>query len=156
MNTKYIFITLLFLLLTFSINAQKKGFGLGIIIGEPTGVSMKTFTGSNAFDAGAAWSFTNNGGFHAHVDYLFHNYTLINVSKGKLPFYYGIGARLKFLDKEKTGDDISLGARIPVGLSYEFSGFNADLFFEIVPILDLVPSTDFDINGAIGFRYYIN
>jgi len=29
-----------------------------------------------------------------------------------------------------------------------------DIFFEIVPLLDLVPETDFGPNSAIGVRYY--
>jgi len=149
-------IILFTLLVTTSLFAQNKGFGIGIIVGEPTGVSLKTFTGSStAFDAAAAWSLTDNGGFHIHADYLFHDYSLINVRSGRLPFYYGFGARVKLLDKDKTGDDLRLGARVPVGLSYEFATFPGDLFFEIVPILDLIPDTDFSFNAAIGFRYYL-
>jgi hypothetical protein len=29
-----------------------------------------------------------------------------------------------------------------------------DFFFELVPILDLAPSTDFGMNAAIGIRYF--
>ena len=32
-------------------------------------------------------------------------------------------------------------------------GFGLDVFFELVPLLDLVPSTNFELNGAIGIRY---
>lgn len=155
MQTKYLAVLFLFFAFTFSLKAQNKGFGLGIIIGEPTGVSAKIFTGGNAIDLAAAWSFADNGGFHIHGDYLFHNYSLIKVENGRLPFYYGVGARVKFLDRNRYSDDVVLGARFPVGLSYEFSGFNADIFFELVPILNLVPATDFDLNGALGFRYYL-
>ena len=41
-----------------------------------------------------------------------------------------------------------------VGLSYMFADAPFDLFVEIVPILDLVPDTDFDLNAAIGVRWY--
>lgn len=155
MKIKHVLVLFLILGFGYTLKAQNKNFGLGIIIGEPTGVSAKFFTGGNAIDAAAAWSFTNNGGLHVHADYLFHNYSMIMVQSGRLPFYYGVGARIKFLDKDKTGDEVNLGARFPVGLSYEFAGFSGDLFFEIVPILDLVPATEFDLNGALGFRYYI-
>jgi hypothetical protein len=34
-----------------------EGFGLGVIVGNPTGLSFKVWTGgSSAFDAAAAWS----------------------------------------------------------------------------------------------------
>ncbi len=58
---------LLFILISFTqinLNAQQKDFGLGIILGEPTGVSGKLWTSSeNAFDFAAAWSFSGRWSF---------------------------------------------------------------------------------------------
>lgn len=126
-------------------------FGLGIILGEPTGISAKLWTGSRtAFDGAVAWSLGNNEEFHLHADYLVHNFSLIKVEKGRLPFYYGIGGRIRFAD---VGDD-HVGVRVPVGLDYLFYNLPLDLFFELVPILDLAPDTDFDLNAAIGMRYF--
>jgi len=133
------------------IQSQNKGFGLGIIVGEPTGVSFKYWTGSNsAFDGAIAWSFINGGALHIHADYILHSFNLIRIESGKLPFYYGIGGRIKFLD------DAGIGVRVPVGLTYIFDDTPIDIFLEIVPILDLTPKTDFKINAAIGGRYYFN
>jgi len=133
------------------IQSQNKDFGLGIIVGEPTGVSFKYWTGSNsAFDGAIAWSFINGGALHIHADYILHSFNLIRVESGKLPFYYGIGGRIKFLD------DAGIGVRVPVGLTYIFDDTPIDIFLEIVPILDLTPKTDFNINAAIGGRYYFN
>ena len=132
-------------------NAQSKGIGLGLIVGEPTGISFKYWTGSTtAFDAALAWSFIDEGAFHIHGDYIFHNFTLITIPEGKLPFYYGIGARIK------TANDTKLGVRVPLGLAYLFNSAPIDIFLEIVPILDLTPKTDFAINAALGARYYFN
>ena len=133
------------------IQAQNKGFGLGIIVGEPTGVSLKYWTSSStAFDGAVAWSFIDGGALDIHADYILHSFHLIPVASGSLPFYYGIGARIKFLD------DPGFGVRVPVGLAYLFSDAPIDIFFEIVPILDLTPKTDFKINAAIGGRYFFN
>jgi len=48
------------LLLFFTVQgsvAQERGFGLGVIIGEPTGISAKLWTSPvNAFDFGLGWS----------------------------------------------------------------------------------------------------
>ncbi len=42
-------------------NAQERKFGLGVMIGEPTGFSAKLWTSnSNAFDFGLGWSVINN------------------------------------------------------------------------------------------------
>lgn len=143
-------LSILFLLFFVSIvNAQSSGPGLGIIVGEPTGISFKYWTGSTtAFDAALAWSFTDEGAFHIHGDYLFHNMRLISVPDGMLPFYYGIGARIK------TANDTKFGIRVPLGLAYLFQSAPIDIFLEIVPILDLTPKTNFAINAALGARYF--
>lgn len=144
------FAMVLFLLVFLStVKAQSSGVGLGLIVGEPTGVSFKYWTGSTtAIDAALAWSFIDGGAFHIHGDYLFHNMRLISVPEGLLPFYYGIGARIK------TANNTKLGVRVPLGLAYLFQSAPIDIFLEIVPILDLTPKTDFAINAALGARYY--
>jgi hypothetical protein len=149
---KFNFITILFSLIIISnINAQSNGVGVGLIVGEPTGISGKYWTGSTtAFDAALAWSFVDENAFQIHADYLFHNIRLITVSEGKLPFYYGIGARLK------TANDIKLGVRVPLGFAYLFQNVPIDIFVEVVPILDVIPKTDFQINAALGARYFFN
>lgn len=131
--------------------AQEKNIGLGIIAGEPTGISGKLWTENHtAFDAAMAWSFGKEGKLHLHGDYLFYNFNLFNVESGQLPLYYGIGGKLKL------GGDNTVGIRIPVGLNYIFANAPLDVFFEIVPVLDLIPGTEFDLNGGVGIRYFFN
>lgn len=131
------------------IQAQEKGFGAGIIVGEPTGLSGKLWLGGqNALDMAAAWSFKGDGHLLLQTDYVWHSFNLISVSSGKLPLYYGVGGRIVL------SDDPLVGIRVPVGLDYIFSGAPVDIFLEIVPILDLIPSTDFDIGGGLGVRYW--
>ena len=137
------------------VQAQSSGAGIGIIVGEPTGLSLKFWQSrKTAIDLAAAWSFSDNSAFHLHGDLLFHKFDLIHVDKGQLPFYYGIGARVKFAD-DQDKDDVSFGMRIPLGLDYLFGGGTPlDLFFEVVPILELTPDTDFTLNASLGLRYW--
>ena len=129
--------------------AQNSGLGAGIIVGEPTGISLKFWTGeSSAFDGAIAWSFGKEDALHLHADMLFHNPDLIAVTQGSLPVYYGLGVRIKLEDKSKVG------VRIPVGIAYQFVEAPFDIFLEIVPLLELVPATDFGLNSAIGVRYF--
>jgi hypothetical protein len=143
--------------------AQDRGFGLGMILGEPTGISVKGWQGrSTAIDAALAWSFAGSDFFQFHGDYLSHNFSLLKVEKGKLPFYYGVGGRIKFFgdDNNRRGrdndnnDKTRIGVRVPLGLAYLFQRTALDIFLEVVPILDLVPETAFDLNAAIGMRYF--
>lgn len=137
--------------------AQGTGFGLGVIVGEPTGLSGKLWQSkSTAFDFGAAWSFVDEGALHLHFDILVHRFDLIHVDSGKLPVYYGLGARVRF-DEDDAGDqDTNVGIRFPVGLDYLFASAPLDLFFEFVPILDIAPETDVSLNGSLGFRYWFH
>jgi len=129
--------------------AQDKGFGLGIILGEPTGISFKKWTGSKiAIDGAVAWSFSGPDKLHFHADYLVHNFDLIEVEKGRLPVYFGIGARLKLEDRSR------FGARIPIGVCYIFEEASIDVFFELVPIFDLAPDMEFKVSWSIGIRYF--
>lgn len=150
--SKSFFITISFLILFSTLNySQNKKIGAGIIVGEPTGFSFKYWlTEKTALDAGLAWSFLDENAFQFQADYLIHNFTLIKISEGKLPFYFGIGGRLKF------SNDVTFGIRVPVGLAYILKDAPIDVFLEFVPILDLLPKTDFTISAAIGGRYFFN
>ena len=49
--------------------------GAGIILGEPTGVSLKYWlTETSALDAGFTWSFVDENAFQIQADYLIHNF----------------------------------------------------------------------------------
>ena len=143
-------VLILLLALSASRASAQGGFGLGIILGEPTGVSAKAWlTRTTALDFAAAWSFVDEPAFHIHGDYLWHNYDLFPVERGRLPLYYGLGARLKFLEH-----DSEIGVRVPVGLEYLFDSNRVGLFVELVPLLDLAPDTQVAVNSSIGGRYY--
>jgi len=130
--------------------AQGRGFGLGIILGEPTGISFKKWSTSTTAIGGAlAWSFDKKKVFHLHIDYLVHKFHILQVQRGKLAPYYGIGGRIKIALQETR-----VGVRIPLGINYTFERLPLDIFLEFAPLLDLVPSTNFELDGAIGIRYF--
>lgn len=124
-------------------------FGIGVMLGEPTGISVKSWNGDySAFDIGAAWSLSDRDeAIHLHADYLLHSW-FDDIENGRLAFYYGIGGRIIF------SDDANAGIRVPLGLNYVFQTAPFDVFVEAVPILDLTPDTEFAGNGAVGIRYY--
>jgi hypothetical protein len=130
---------------------QRGDFGLGAIVGEPTGVSAKWWlTDRTAIDAAAAWSFGGRDSFHLHGDYLFHMFDVFPVEKGEMPFYFGVGGRVKFREDDRD----RVGVRGPVGVAYRFADLPLELFAEVAPVLDVAPRTRLDLNGGIGIRYY--
>jgi hypothetical protein len=130
--------------------AQSRGFGLGIIVGEPTGISGKIWTGQKTgIDFAAAWSVEKTQSFNFHADYLIHDFGVFKVDKGKMALYYGIGGRLV-----DAADDTHIGVRVPVGINYLFATAPLDLFLEMAPVLDLAPDTNLDFDGGLGIRFW--
>jgi hypothetical protein len=135
-------------LATVSLAAEKQ-FGLGLIIGEPTGLSGKLrLSHYNSIDAGMAWSFRRSGHLHLHADYLWEFPDVIRASE-EFTLFAGIGGRLTFGKREGV-----LGLRIVGGLAWLPRNSPLELFMEVAPILDIVPATDFSANGGIGVRFF--
>ena len=153
MKKIYLLLVVVLLFIISNLNfAQQKGFGLGVVLGEPTGISAKFWlTPGTALDFGLGYSFTSsNSLFDFYVDYVFHNSNMIN-SEENFVIYYGPGARLNI--KESTS---RLGVRGVIGLLWLPRGTNFDVFVEVAPILDIIPETKFDFSGGIGGRYFFN
>ena len=122
--------------------------GIGIILGNPTGISLKLFdTGQTHFNGAVGWSLDKQRYLYLHGDYIFKRFVSYTpTSDFYLQPYMGFGFRLK------TKKD-ALGFRIPLGIGYDFKSIPMDAFLEIAPTLDLIPATDFDLGIAIAFRY---
>ncbi len=138
------------ILVVLTTGAMAGNVGLGFMVGEPTGVSLKVWSGSRtAIDAAAGWSLGEGDWIYVHGDYLWHRYEF-DVDEGSLPFYFGIGARVLVHE----GHDSRVGIRVPLGLDYLFANHQWDIFIEVAPVIDLAPDTDFDVSGGLGARYY--
>jgi hypothetical protein len=146
---------LIIILLLGSISpAQDKGYGIGIILGEPTGLSGKYWlNNTNALDFGLGFSFThfNNSRIQLHCDYLWNIYDLFKTSE-KFVIYYGPGIKIL------TGgsNDAKLGIRGVAGIGWFIKDAPLDLFFEAAPVVYLIPGTILKIDGGIGARYYFS
>ena len=130
-------------------------FGAGIILGEPTGASLKYWLNDTmAIDGAIGASYNdddnNDSDFYLHADVLWHNFDLIKVPKGRLPVYFGIGSLVRFRDDE----DNQVGVRVPVGLSYMFDDAPIDIFAEIGPAIDMAPDVRGEVTGGIGIRFW--
>ncbi len=139
-------------LLATAASAQSRGTGLGLILGEPTGLSAKIWMGrSTAFNAAAAWSFTDENSLHLHGDIVAHSFGIFDdeVESGDLALYWGLGGRVKLYD-----GDSRAGVRIPIGINYIFGRSAADVFLEVVPIVDVAPATEGRLNAALGARWF--
>ncbi len=151
---KRISLAIVILIIIFSasgLRAQESGFGLGIMVGEPTGFSAKYWVDEdNAFDFGLAYSFVRKfSALSIHADYLYHAFDVVK-SEYRLPVYYGFGGRLRFVNNS----DNALGARGVIGIAWLNDQAPLDVFLELVPVFNLLPKTSLDLDIALGARYY--
>lgn len=145
--SKAVLISLLFF--TAFLPAQNRGFGAGIMLGDPTGLNFKAWsTSSTAFVAGLAWSTEVDDHLRLNIDYLAHKRNGLRLDQIRLTPYLGLGISARF------GKGDGFGARIPLGLVYFIPDSRLDIFFELVPLMILSPASDFDLQGAIGMRFY--
>jgi hypothetical protein len=146
-------------------------FGLGFQVGDPTALIGKVFIGGgNAIDFGLGFGGfgyarcrdANNHWYYCgdrygrdwslHADYLWQD----NLVRGqaKLDWHIGAGARMEFWDAW-DGGRVGLIARMPVGLDLTFARPNfLEVFFEIAPGIVIVPPLFFDLDAALGVRFY--
>ena len=142
--------------------AQNRSFGLGVIIGEPTGISAKLWTSpDNAFDFGLGWSvggdrvgryngyYDGGSRVHFHMDYLWHSFDAIRSSE-RFPLYYGIGGHIN----SGAGYDASVAVRGVLGIAWMPHNAPIDVFLELVPSLQLTSTTGFGIDAGFGARYF--
>ncbi len=133
-------------------------FGFGIILGEPTGLTIKgDLGGSNAWDAAiGSGSF---GSLRIHGDYLWN----INAFKSReVGLYIGLGGVLGlgrgkgifFKKDERKGEETVFGVRGVFGLNAMPFSAPVELFVEVAPVIGLVGGTGVGTDVAIGVRYY--
>jgi hypothetical protein len=144
--------------------------GLGFQIIDPTAIIGKVFIGrGNAIDfglgfggvgyvrcrrEGSRYDYCNGVGFWSlHGDYLWQD-NLVRQGGLNLDWHIGVGGRLVF-DNASDRTYIDLIARMPIGLDFTFARPSfLEAFFEIAPGLVIVPPLWFDIDAALGVRFY--
>jgi hypothetical protein len=142
---------------------EKGVFGLGLIVGEPTGLSAKLYLSDDtAVDAAVGWAMFG-GGFHVHADYLWHPWVLESRDSFVLPAYVGLGGRLMQHRRGRgAGNDVHLGARAVVGMLFDFKDVPLDVFAEVAGVFEYRLGGDdpdhrgfaLALNAGAGVRYY--
>lgn len=136
-------IVVLLLVLVVSVGTVTADTGVGVILGDPTGISALF---GNRVAVAAAWGLDSY--LHLHADVWLLNRRLVD----PLDWYFGVGGKVQVLGNDNDSDDLRLGMRAPFGLQWYLLP-ELEFFAEIVPVLE-IPDPDFDIDGGIGIRYH--
>ena len=146
--------------------ASNGTFGLGLEIGEPTGLNGTYFVAPERaidFGIGAIYrTYRGGDGFHIYADYLWHPTTLVHAQAFQMPFYIGVGGRLwNFCDGCGNGARADgIGVRVPFGISFDFNDVPLDVYIQLVFVADVFvhyrDSFGPGIDGNIGIRYWFD
>jgi hypothetical protein len=131
--------------------AANRVFGAGVILGEPTGVSLKYWIGDrSAIDGVVGWSFERRHNLYVHAGYLHHVWDLVDVGPNLFAVYFGGGLRYQNISHRSD----RCGIRGAAGVAYIFDSIPVDIFFELGPILDFTPNLRPRFGAGIGARYW--
>lgn len=134
-------------------------FGIGLIVGTPTGLSGEVRLGGNtSLDFALGLDAFEDEDTYLHVDYLVY---LTDLASGRdlgVPIYLGVGGILYDHDRD-FGDDLHIGVRVPFGIALAFRRAPVEIFFELAVRVVLVHEDDHKhdragLGGALGFRVY--
>ena len=139
-------------------SAQQSGLGVGPYVGSAIGMSSKGWVNSQyALAAGLGVSVEGDNSMQLHADYLIHSaeapqkLTFFRHLGGDGLFlaYYGAGGQLKLFDANR------LAVRATLGLMYAAGAAPWDAYIEVVPVLDVIPDSDWSVTAYIGWRWFV-
>lgn len=130
--------------------SQSGDTGVGISLGNPTGLTAKYRTGeTTAIDASIGFDFGYLDNFYLSADYLIHRWTF-EAGQNLLKIYFGPGGGLGFTS------EISLSVRAPGGIGYYLNSLPLEAYAEFVPTFQIAGpgGVHFWIGGCLGTRWY--
>ena len=136
---------------------DKGAFGVGIVLGEPTGLCAKLYLDDDTAIQGALGFNFYDTGIQVNAEYVLHPWIVQERDAFVLPFYIGPGVRFIQYDGGRDGDEhYAVGIRGVVGMLFDFKEVPLDVFLEVAGVLEY----DFDegagaaLNLGAGVRYY--
>ena len=125
------------------------GFGVGFILGAPSGLSASLPMGpGNAVNFLLGYDLSRDANITLLGDYVWRRSDLIPVEIGKVSLYYGPGGRVMLADQTEAG------IRAVLGIDYIFQDSPIQALFEVCPGVNIVPNTRTSVTGGIGLRYF--
>lgn len=131
------------------ITIPEEGFGVGFVLGAPTGLSASLPVGDrNAFNAALGYDLAGHPNLFLQADYVWIHKNLIPVDVGSISAYYGPGAFVA------TSRDAAVGIRLVGGMDYRFDSAPVQVFLEVSPGISVLPETNPHVGAGLGVRYY--
>jgi hypothetical protein len=139
----------------FDFEEPPEGVGLGIVVGDPSGLSVAVRRGEHhVVQVDFGYNFRKDL-VHVSADYCYNIVILDTPEMAgvRFPIYIGIGGRYQNYGTD-FAEDAGFGIRVPIGMAVLPRSLAIDPFVEIVPVMLLAPETKPDLEGGVGIRLY--
>jgi hypothetical protein len=135
------------------LHAQRTGWGLGLVFGEPTGFTAKKWIDQDhAITGGIAYSTaTINDGLSLNANYVWNQFHLSDYHNN-FGLQYGVGFRFN----TRSSNDSQFGLRGTLEGIWYPEHFPCDFFLEVAPVFVVAPSTGIALDLNAGLRFYID
>ena len=130
-------------------------FGIGINLGEPTGLNLRVGK-DRTLEATAGWSLKEGGTNIVLLgNILYHAGSVLREPPlmGVHP-YAGVGLGFWMWDAKHGDDDQGVWVQVPLGVDFRF-GIPLELTLHIDPGVDVIPETKATIHWGLGIRYWL-
>ena len=151
-----------------------EGFGLGLFLGQPTGLTLAgNFGGGHMVQGYVAFELVYRDSFILIADYIWHPNIIVSNATLDLSWHFGGGLVLGtwmhdyrydcYRPDPRTRPDywvcndytrVMFGLRMPFGLDLFFHPVPLELYFELAPGIEVFPFVDWILFGGVGLRYW--
>jgi hypothetical protein len=133
--------------------------GLGGQVGSPSGLSLKFYNeDAPSYDFLAAWDLDDFFFLNGHATWNF-DINAENIDQD-FEWFVGPGAYIGIDERrdddppnDEFNDEAVIGISGTVGLNFVIDQ-RFEFYGRVTPRIDVIPSTDGNVGGGIGFRYY--
>jgi hypothetical protein len=148
------------------VSGGSRDWGLGLLLGSPSGISAKKFIrgGANALEAVVGWSLLE-GQLQVRADYLWEfpgmiEHPLWRTSFGAGGVLFAGGSESVTVKGQGGKGNIKVSANKPLVLgalgvaAISFNPGRWEIYLEGTPILSITPGVGFGVGFGLGGRYY--
>jgi hypothetical protein len=133
-------------------------FGLGAVVGMPTGVTFDILMGRHMSTNLAVGMGTFHNDPYVHLELRLRLFHLSDEARLSIPVYLGAGGYIAGRGQDVGGSELNLGARFPIGIAFELRA-PVQFFVEGAVRMHMLSightrSPGLDFGGAAGFRIY--
>jgi hypothetical protein len=139
--------------------ADKGSFGVGIVLGEPTGLCAKLYLDDDTAIQGALGFNFIDSGIQVNAEYVLHPWIVQERDAFVLPIYLGPGLRFIQYNGGRSDDNhYAVGLRLVGGMLFDFKEVPLDVFLEIAGVVEYDfkdgEGVELALNLGAGVRYY--